>query len=178
MEIAKLHIGCGDVILPGFINIDILESPGVDVVADIRDLPYDHNSIELIYSCANLDHLSRHDWKEAMRHWYDILKPGGLLRLSVGDFEAICKQYMQNKNIDELIGLTLGGQKDRYDWHGMMFDYDYLKGHLQDIGFDNVARYNWEDSYMGIDDFSRAYLPHMDFDNGRLMVLNMEAHKP
>ena len=173
----KLHIGCGNKILPSYINIDILDAPGVDVVADIRKLPYDDNSIDLIYSCANLDHLSRHDWKSAITHWYYLLRPGGFLRLSVGDFEAICMQYMQNRNIDELIGLTLGGQKDQFDWHGMMFDFDYLKRHLEDIGFNNIRRYDWRDAGIDIDDFSRAYLPHMDFENGRLMVLNIEASK-
>ena len=173
----KLHVGCGDKIIPGYVNIDIQKAPGVDLIADISDLPYEKNSIFEIYSCANLDHFSRHKWKDVLQHWYDLLIDGGLLRLSVGDFESICLQYLQNRNIDELIGLLLGGQKNKYDWHGMMFDYEYLSKHLKEIGFVKVDKYNWNDTVIKIDDYSRAYLPHKDFDNGRLMVLNIEAWK-
>ena len=33
MKCMKLHIGCGDVIIPGWTNLDIDNLPGVDVVA-------------------------------------------------------------------------------------------------------------------------------------------------
>jgi len=49
---------------------------------------------------------------------------------------------------------------------------------LEKAGFTNISTYDWReflpDDY---DDYSRAYLPHMDFDSGRLMSLNMVARK-
>ena len=45
-------------------------------------------------------------------------------------------------------------------------------------GFSNVERYDWRDFLPpGYDDYSRSYLPHMDFDHGRLMSLNVVAVK-
>jgi hypothetical protein len=32
----KLHVGCGDVILPGWTNLDIEQLPGVDIKDVIR----------------------------------------------------------------------------------------------------------------------------------------------
>ena len=38
MEHMKLHIGCGDVIIPGWTNLDIDNLPGVDINDDARTL--------------------------------------------------------------------------------------------------------------------------------------------
>ena len=60
----------------------------------------------------------------------------------------------------------------------MIFDFDTLAKGLREVGFENVRRYDWrktELGELGIDDFSQAYLPHMDKDHGRLMMLNVEA---
>ena len=62
----------------------------------------------------------------------------------------------------------------------MIFDFAVLKGGLEAAGFTDIRRYDWrqtEIGELGIDDFSQAYLPHMDKDNGRLMMLNVEANR-
>ena len=51
----KLHLGCGDKYIPGFVNIDVQKSEAVDVVSDVMKLPYKENSIDLIYSCSMLE---------------------------------------------------------------------------------------------------------------------------
>ena len=103
------------------------------------------------------------------------------MRLSTADFAQACERYKEKGNMDELLGLIVGGQKDDYDWHGMVFDFNSLKGGLEKVGFTNVHRYDWRKTELGelnIDDYSQSYLPHMDKENGRLMMLNVEAEKP
>lgn len=174
----KLHVGCGTRNLPGYINIDIRKLDSVDLVADISSLPYENNTIDLIYSCANIEHFMRHDWKSVLAHWYDKLKVGGKIRISTADFEAVCLEYIQNKNIEDILGLVVGGQNNPFDHHGMIFDYYLLERELKKIGFSKIKRYNWQDTeHSHIDDYSQAYLPHMDKKNGRLMMLNVEAEK-
>ncbi len=177
----RLHVGCGKIILPGYINIDIQSNPGVDIVCDIRELPYPDNSVDLIYSCANIEHFGRHEWKSVLMHWFSKLKPGGTIRISTADFEAACERYQEKKNIEELLGLIIGGQKDKYDCHGMIFDFNLMKAGLEEVGFINIKKYDWQRTDVGklkIDDYSQAYLPHMDKENGRLMMLNIIAIKP
>lgn len=44
----KLHLGCGNKYLDGWINIDI-NSDYADIKMDIKDLSFDNNSIDEIY---------------------------------------------------------------------------------------------------------------------------------
>ena len=70
----------------------------------------------------------------------------------------------------------VGGQRDQYDFHGMIFDEDLLSMSLLEVGFKNVQHWDWRQVEHGaIDDYSQAYLPHLDKEHGRLMSLNLEA---
>ena len=174
-------MGCGGVKLRGYINVDIDAQANTDVIANIEKLPFREGSASIIYNCAILEHFGRKTWKSILRIFYDTLKPGGLLLTSTNNFEAACVQYQENKNIEEILGLLIGGQKSRYDWHGMIFDFNTLKNGLLEVGFTNIKRYDWRDTDVGlqnIDDYSQAYLPHMDKQNGRLMMLNVTAERP
>ena len=103
----KLHLGCGNRRLPDFINIDIRPTEAVDVIGDIsKDLPYGDESVDLIYSCANIEHFGRKEWGEIIKYWFNLLKSGGTLRLSTADFEEVCKEYTQNKDITKLNKIT------------------------------------------------------------------------
>jgi hypothetical protein len=130
-----------------------------------------------------MDFFRKTSWKDLLAHWYSLLvHKDGILYLSTVDFEAVAKEYLANGNLERLIGITIGGQKNEEDLHGMLFDFELLKAGLEEVGFTRIRRYDWRYSDMYVtnpefDDFSRAYLPHMDFDNGRLMMLNVIAYK-
>lgn len=177
----KLHLGCGNRKIRGYCNIDIQQSQAVDCVCDITSLPFPRNSIDEIYSCAAIEHFSRHEWRRILNHWGHLLKPGCMIYLSTADFESCCVHYLENHDISKLIGLVNGGQKDDYDIHGMIFDFKTLKEGLESAGFENIQRYNWRDMHFykdsDYDDYSSAYLPHGDKENGRLMMLNVCAVK-
>jgi predicted SAM-dependent methyltransferase len=176
----KLHLGCGKRHASNMINIDIQQYEGaVDIVCDCtKDLPFEKESVNLIYSCAMLEHLDRQSWREVLTYWFELLKPNGEIQISTSDFDAICERYKEKRNINELVGLLLGGSKTNsyMDRHGIMFSFDFLKEEMEKIGFKNVERcdYNKFEPYKNdknYDDFSAAFL-----DN-KLMVLNVRAYK-
>lgn len=77
-----------------------------------------------------------------------------------------------------LLGLLYGGQTYQYNYHYQGFDYKRLENLLITNGYINVKRYDWRDFLPpNYDDFSRAYIPHMDFENGTLMSMNVVAEK-
>jgi hypothetical protein len=60
----------------------------------------------------------------------------------------------------------------------MIYDEPFLKRELLAIGFGEVRRWDWKmTEHAGIDDYSQAYIPHMDKEHGTLMSLNLEAVK-
>lgn len=175
----KLHLGCGSKYIEGFVNIDARSELKTDIIDDISNLQsLEDNSAELIYVCHVLEHFGRHQYLNVLKRWYNILQSGGVLRLSVPDIEACINYYNKTKDMSKLKGFFWGGQDHKYNFHYMGWDFESLKKDLESIGFKNVKRYDWKlTEHSNIDDFSQAYLPHMDKENGMLMSLNVEATK-
>ena len=175
----KLHVGCGDVILPGWTNLDIDNIPGVDINDDARTLlKIPDESCDIIYACHILEHIGRHEVEDILKTWNRKLKKNGTLRLAVPDFQKVVQWYLQTNRLEDLLGLVIGGQKTKYDYHKMVFDKRLLSNLLTKAGFSEIKEWNWRKTEHGhIDDYSQAYLPHMDKENGLLMSLNIEAKK-
>jgi len=179
MEKTKLHLGCGNKHLDGFINVDIRNLPEVDIVDDIKTLKsFDLNSIDLIYCSHVLEHFGRREYLNVLKRWYAILKKDGILRVSVPNFKSIVEHYVEHKNLSMLLGLLYGGQNYPENFHYCIWDFENLKNDLLFIGFKNIKEFDWRNTEHGfIDDYSQSYLPHMDKENGKLMSLNIEAIK-
>ena len=135
----KLHLGCGKKVLNGWINIDkIPQHPeviedDVSILENIQD-----ETVDIIYACHVLEHFGRHEIENVAKCWSKKLKSGGKIRVAVPDFEAVCKRYIEKKDIRELIGFTSGGQKNEYDYHKIVFDFQSLKNLLEKVGFEDV----------------------------------------
>ena len=113
-----------------------------------------------------------------LKEWYRVLKFNGKLRIAVPDFNAIVEEYQSSHNLELIMGLLYGGQNYEYNYHYQAYDFNRIDMLLKQVGFSKVERYDWRDFLpKGYDDFSRAYIPHMDFGNGRLMSLNVIAIK-
>ena len=169
----KLHLGCGERYLPGFVHVDARKLDHVDVVTDIEDLSrFPDNSADMIYHVAVLEHIGRYDTVSTLKEWWRVLKPGGVLRSSVPNFEAFVAAYQKWGDLELLLGPLYGGQTYDENLHYTMFDRRYFTKCLTEAGFTDIQDYEWRDFLPeGYDDFPRAYLPHMDFENGILMML-------
>ena len=176
----KLHLGCGTKILKSFINCDINNYKGVDYPGvDILNLSmFEKNSIDLIYASHVLEHIPRTKTFFALLEWNRVLKPGGVLRLAVPDFDATVKVYLRDNDYENLLNWIYGGSEVPYNVHYRQFTFSGLKTLLIEAGFKRVLKYDWKlTEHEDIDDFSKAYNPHMDQKNGILMSLNLEAIK-
>ena len=178
----KLHIGCGEKFLPGYTHVDARKFPHVDYVTDKLDQldMFKDNSADEIYACHILEHFTRADMRSGgvLQEWYRILKTGGILRIAVPNFEAIVEEYLSSKNLELIMGLLYGGQNYAYNFHYQAYDFQRLSALLRRAGFSTVETYDWREFLPeGYDDYSRSYLPHMDFEHGRLMSLNVVAKK-
>jgi len=174
----KLHLGCGVKHIEGYYHVDALDYPHVDHVGPVDDLSFiNDGTVEHIYACHLLEHFGRKEHMSVLREWRRVLKPGGTLRLAVPDYEACAKLYTEGKvDLPTILGLMMGGQRDQYDFHKMVFDEKSLTQYLIEAGFSEVYRWDWRKTdHFEMDDYSQAYLPHMDKENGVLVSLNLEA---
>lgn len=75
----KLHLGAGNQILEGYINIDNRQLPGINIVRDIlRGLPFEDNTIEKVVSENFLEHIPQTEVIWVMNEIWRVLKPGGI----------------------------------------------------------------------------------------------------
>jgi predicted SAM-dependent methyltransferase len=178
-EIKKIHVGCGKKYLEGWVNVDINSDGKVDIKEDVKSLhSIKDNSCDIIYGCHILEHFGRYEYKDVLKTWFKKLRPGGILRLAVPDLDKIVDHYNKTHDLSLITGLLIGGQRDKNDYHGMIYNKENLSESLLEIGFYKVREWDWrKTSHRDMDDYSQAYLPHMDKKNGILMSLNLEAIK-
>ena len=69
----KLHLGCGPLALPGWVNIDNQRYPGVDKVRDVRKgLPY--KDVSFVFAEHFIEHLAYDDALKLMRESRRVLR--------------------------------------------------------------------------------------------------------
>ena len=176
----KLHLGCGEKFIPGFTHIDVIKFPNVDVVSAVDKLPMiKDDSVDLIYACHVLEHFNKKQVPAVLTEWRRMLKTEGILRLAVPNFKVLAQMYVEGKaTLDQVHGPILGGQTYLYNFHYTLFDPKSLEKYLTDAGFRTIREWSWRTTeHADLDDFSQAYLPHMDKEFGTLISLNLEAVK-
>ena len=176
-SLPKLHLGCGERHIPGFVHVDIRPLPHVDVVSGLASLPmFADGSVELVYASHVLEHFGRHEAQAVLSEWHRVLRPGGLLRLAVPDFGQLVRIYQTGGNLDEILGPLVGRQDHPHNYHYNVFDRPRLTRLLEAAGFHDVHEWDWRTTeHASVDDFSQAYLPHMQKNTGTLISLNLEA---
>ena len=179
-EEVKLNLGCRNKKLPGFINIDICEDCNPDILDNAFTLKkFEGDSVDLIYSSHMLEHLNYEESFKALSVWYNLLKEGGILRLSVPDLEVIFAHCLYYKRLPDMMHMIYGDQSTEFEYHKNGWTFDTMKIDLECIGFKNIQRWDWRttEPHSYCDDYSSAYHPHMDKENGRLLSLNVQATK-
>lgn len=61
-----------------------------------RGIPFDTATVDAVYHSHMLPHLDRDVAEELLREVARVLKPGGIHRIVVPDFEMLCDQYLRH----------------------------------------------------------------------------------
>ena len=159
-----------------FFHIDIRPEVKPDFIADITNLDgqFLPEGADLIYWCHGLEHVPRPLVVTTLRKLYSLLRPRGILRLSLPDFKVMAELYLLGDlPLSKIIGPIMGRQDYPENTHYGIYDSETLYALLTEAGFVNVHSYDpravWPP---GFDDYSLAVM------EGRFISLNAEAMRP
>jgi predicted SAM-dependent methyltransferase len=133
----RLNLSCGATALGDYLNIDQRELPGVELVADIRSLPFEPGTVAEIYSAHTIERFTETELSQKLLpHWRRLLKNNGQLRLVTTDAEAMILAFSRGTvPFQTLRQETFGGQDHDGDLHLTMFSRESLRSLLSDHGF-------------------------------------------
>lgn len=137
----RLNLGCGHIPLDEYVNVDMRELPGVDVVAEVASLPFEPGTVAEIRSAHLLEHFPlEHMRRVVLPHWRLMLRPGGILRATTPDAEAMLSDFAAGEmSFNDLREVTYGLQEYEGDYHFNMFSRDALTTLLHEAGFIEVS---------------------------------------
>lgn len=144
----RLHLGCADNYLPGWINLD-LARPGrqLDLRWDLRrPVPFPAGSIEVIFAEHLLEHLTVCQGLGVVRECRRLLTAGGVLRIGVPDLSRYVSSYQGG---GALLAEVRPGRptpalafSEVFYRHGhrSMYDFETLQALCLEAGFARVRR--------------------------------------
>jgi len=97
-SLVKLNLGCGTDYKIGWINIDNNNDRNIskiDLKWDLRyKLPFEDNSVDLIFNEHFLEHLTIEEGLKALSDFKRVLKINGVLRIAMPDLKATIEEYL------------------------------------------------------------------------------------
>ena len=180
-ERVVLNVGCGyplrQRLHPMFqrppwreLRLDIDARVNPDFVCSITDMDQVADaSVDAVWSSHNLEHLHRHEVPRALSEFHRVLRPGGLLLLTLPDLQKVAELvgadgledevYMSPSGpitpLDMIFGHTASlAQGDMYMAHKTGFTAKTLQALLIASGFEEVALQR-----TGFDLWARGYKP-------------------
>jgi protein O-GlcNAc transferase len=157
-----LHVGCGRTPLPASFTSDLWREIRYDIDASVEPdlvgtmshmVQVADASVDAIFSSHNLEHLSAHEVPRALREFWRVLQPGGLVWIIVPDVQSLAEKIASGDLDDELYRSPAGpitvvdvlwGHLDslaagqQHMAHRTGFTASTLERHLKAAGFDPV----------------------------------------
>jgi predicted SAM-dependent methyltransferase len=148
-----LHLGCGENLLPGWANVDLIGFDGVIPWNLARPLPIAAGSVDFIYSEHFIEHLALAEVESWLADCCRLLRSGGVLRVSTPDLRTLLAEYAAGRT-DEWADVDwhpaspcrMVNEGMRSWGHQFLFDFDELAGCVKRAGFSQVVAQRWHES--------------------------------
>jgi predicted SAM-dependent methyltransferase len=127
-----LNIGCGDIILDdisGFpcVNVDIRLLDGVDIVCDVRVLPFEDEEFDRIFASDIIEHFPKSETRELVKEWSRVLKIGGRIKFRTPSLKWVAHYYLHTGDAEFVSYHIFGGQDYPGNFHYVIFDNKWLE---------------------------------------------------
>jgi predicted SAM-dependent methyltransferase len=140
-----IHVTCGPVCLdiggwgnlPGFVPIDRKFG------REACPLAYPDASADVIRASHVLEHFSHRMTEAVLADWVRVLKPDGLLKIAVPDFNAIITAFQEGRQWP-IEAYLMGSHSDDNDHHGAIFTEQKLRYLMEQAGLVDIQRWGSE----------------------------------
>ena len=151
----KLHMGCGQTHLDGYVNLDYPQSKhnvmisAADAEADIvKDLVFPENSVDEIRSHHMFEHFPRVIALAQLIKWHKWLKPDGVLLIETPDFMTSVEQLIDAdyKQKMAIIRHLVGDQAASWAFHVDQWFQERFETTLSAFGFHvtDITKTKWD----------------------------------
>ena len=173
-----VNVGCGLSTGKKFTNVDALPFSNVHYISDIRVLSmFMDDSVDLIYASHVVEHIPRSELPGVLTEWRRALKPGGVLRISVPDFDSLLAVYDSSGRQINAILANLMGQDPPYNCHYSVWNQPYAEDVFRSCGFVHPRR--WDPRTAEHHEFEDRSGRMLETRQGSVpLSLNIEAEKP
>jgi predicted SAM-dependent methyltransferase len=153
--VAKLHIGCGDNELPGWLNTELCPRRSQVFLDATRRFPFPDGCIDIVYSEHMIEHVPWHGGQAMLRECFRVMKPGGLIRLVTPNLEFLTRllqdpstpmhqayiQYsLETYRLDAQGGAPHVFNNFVRAWgHQFIYDAETLRQLMADAGFTEIG---------------------------------------
>lgn len=129
----KLDVGAGGFSGDAsFLAVDLFTE--ADIVATMWDIPLPDESVDAIFCCNSLEHISKFNVIPTLREFNRLLKVGGKLLIVVPDLEWACKWWLDHPDTSWNMDIIYGNQKHDGEVHRTGFTQKILFKYFGEAG--------------------------------------------
>ncbi len=163
----RLNLGCGWDLRAGYLNVDLHDFHGPDLVADVTDLAMlpDGRYVEILAQDV-LEHLPRTATLATLCKWNRLLAPGGTLVLRIPSLLDLATLFADPghqapEQQEWLMQCLFGTQAYTGDVHLTSFTRPLLAHHLEQAGF-GVRTWELRDQWLFELEVEKTGAPRLD----------------
>jgi 2-polyprenyl-3-methyl-5-hydroxy-6-metoxy-1,4-benzoquinol methylase len=148
----KLHLGCGEKYLEGYVNIDFPDTEQnviktkADVFSSMKDLSYPSGTVDEIRSHHLFEHFTRAEALKLLVRWRSWLKPNGLLVIETPDFATSAAFFLSTTSVKRKFQLSrhiYGSEEAGWAIHKDHWDRQKFLFILKKMGFKDIKVRNY-----------------------------------
>jgi len=106
----------------------------VEYHSDAKNTSFESGSVDKLRASHILEHFSYADGEKALREWYRILKPEGMLEIIVPSVSWVMENYVKEGKI--AFNALYGAQNTQYDVHKSGYTKEMIQETLRKAGWD------------------------------------------
>ena len=144
-RVMKLYVGRRGVKQDGSFSAGAGPADAPDCVVDVIDMPgVADDSCDEVLASHVLEHLEWPDSFKALAEFARVLKPGGILKISVPDVRLLLDMLVSGESDFHVAGLLygVGGRTNRFEQHRYGFTEKMLRRVLAILGFGSLDWWN------------------------------------